>query len=65
MFQRSWVQIPAPYTSWTLFTFICCKNCNCLFEKTKVNKKRPGLAHFFKNKSAFVLENYVQSYVHN
>ena len=29
------------------FTFICCKNCN-VFEKTKINKKRPGLAHFLK-----------------
>ena len=26
--KRSWVQIPAPYTEWTFFTFICCKNCN-------------------------------------
>ena len=22
---RSWVRIPAPYTGWTFFTFICCK----------------------------------------
>ena len=25
MFQRLWVQIPAPYTGWTFFAFICCK----------------------------------------
>ena len=31
------------------FTFICCKNCN-VFEKTKINKKRPGLAHFLKKR---------------
>ena len=30
------------------FTFICSKNCNSLFEKTKINKKGPGMAHFFK-----------------
>ena len=24
-FQRPWVQIPAPYTEWTCFKFICCK----------------------------------------
>ena len=31
------------------FTCICCKNCNdvCL-KRPKINKKRPGLAHFFK-----------------
>ena len=31
------------------FTYICCKNCNdvCL-KRPKINKKRPGLAHFFK-----------------
>ena len=31
MFQRSWARIPAQYTGWTFFTFICFKNCNlCL-----------------------------------
>ena len=39
MFQMLWVQIPAPYTEWTFFTFICCKNCNVFFEKTKINEK--------------------------
>ena len=29
------------------FTFICCKNC--VFEKTKMNEKRPGFAHLKKN----------------
>ena len=40
-FQRSWVRIPAPYTGWTFFTFICCKNCNdvCL-KRPKINEKR-------------------------
>ena len=27
MFERLWVRIPAPYTGWTFFTLICCKNC--------------------------------------
>ena len=25
-FRRSWVRIPAPYTGWAFFTYICCKN---------------------------------------
>ena len=38
MLRRSWVWVPALYTGWIFFTFICCKNC-CLFEKTKINQK--------------------------
>ena len=32
-------------------TLICCKNCIVRLKKTenKINEKRPGLAHFFKN----------------
>ena len=44
-FHRLWVRIPAPYTEWIFFTFICCKTC-IVFEKTKINEKRPGTAHF-------------------
>ena len=30
------------------FLHICCKNCNDVCLKTpKINKKRPGLVHFF------------------
>ena len=49
MFRRSGVQIPAPYTGWTFFTYILCKNCNdvCL-KRQKINKKRRVLAHFLK-----------------
>ena len=37
------------------FTYICCKNLKCLSEKTEnKQKKRQGLAHFFKKMS---LEN--------
>ena len=41
MLQRSLVRIPAPYTGWIFFTFICCKNC-CDFclKKPKINNKR-------------------------
>ena len=31
------------------FTFICCKNCSVCFVKMKINKMRPGKAHFLKN----------------
>ena len=40
MFRRSWVRIPAPYTGWTFFTFICCRKC--IVEKTKLNEKEAG-----------------------
>ena len=35
MFQRLWVQIPALYTGWTFFTFICCKNFNVYLKRRK------------------------------
>ena len=42
MFRRLWVQIPAPYTGWTFFTFIYCKNCSVCLKKTKINEKVTG-----------------------
>ena len=45
---RSWVWIPATYTVWTFFTYICCKNCNVCLKIQKLTKKRPGMAHFIK-----------------
>ena len=47
-FQRSWVQIPAPYTGWTqhFFTHICCKNCNVCLKRWKQMKKRQRMAQF-------------------
>ena len=52
MFQRLWVQIPAPYTGWTFFYLpICCKNYYVCLKRRKQMKKRPGLAHFFKKNS--------------
>ena len=49
MFRRSWVQILAPYTRWTFFTYICCKNYNdvCL-KRPKINNKEAEMAHFLK-----------------
>ena len=35
MFQRSWVQILAPDTEWTFFTFICCKNYNVCLKRQR------------------------------
>ena len=42
MFQRLWVRIPAPYTGWTFFTFICCKNCIVCLKRQKFNEKEAG-----------------------
>ena len=50
MFQRSWVQIPAPYTGWTFFTFICCKNCNVWLKDENKFKKEAGVGPFFLKK---------------
>ena len=48
--QRSWVQIPAPYTGWTFFTSFVVKICGVCFKRPKINGKRPGLARFFKKR---------------
>ena len=47
MFPRLWVQIPAPYTGWTFFTFICYKNCDVCLKKTKINEKYSGVGPYF------------------
>ena len=46
-FQRSWVRFPAPYTGWTFFTFICCKNCKLCLKRPKINEKEAGIGPFF------------------
>ena len=46
MFRKSRARIPALYTGWTFFTFICSKNCS--FEKMKINKNKAGDGPFFK-----------------
>ena len=49
-FKRLWVQIPAPYTGWTFFTLICCKNCNNVFlKRRKIIEKEAGVGPFKKN----------------
>ena len=45
MFRRSQVQIPASYTAWT-FSHLFCVKIVCLFEKTEINEKEAGIAHF-------------------
>ena len=45
-FQRSWVRIPAQYTGWTFFTYICCKNCNVCLKRPKINEKEAGVGPF-------------------
>ena len=50
MFQRSWVRFPAPYTDWTFFTFICCKNCEVCLKRPKINEKEAGVGQFFKKR---------------
>ena len=47
MFQWSWVRIPAMYTGWTFFTYICCKNWNdvCL-KRPEINEKETGVGPF-------------------
>ena len=35
MYRRLWVRIPATYTGWTFFTFICCKKCNICLKRRK------------------------------
>ena len=55
MFRRSWVRIPALYTGWTFFTFICCKKWNVCLKRGNKNKtkKRPGWPIFIKNIGLF------------
>ena len=52
MLRRSWVQIPAPYTGWTFFTFIghffVVKNCNAFLKIKKINQKEAGYGPFEK-----------------
>ena len=47
-FKRSWVEIPAPYTGWTFYTLICCKNCFVCLKRPKINEKEAGVGPFFK-----------------
>ena len=49
MFERSWVQILAPYTGWTFFKLICCKNCIVCLKRQKINEKEAGVGPFLKS----------------
>ena len=51
MFVRLWVQIPVPYTGWTLghfFTLICCKKIIVCLKRPKINEKEAWDGPFFK-----------------
>ena len=51
MIERSWVQIPAPYTvwNWHFLTLICCKNCIAVcLKRPKIKEKDAGVRPFFK-----------------
>ena len=51
-FWRSWVWILVPYTWWTFFTFICCKNCyDVCLKRPKINEKESGFGPFFLKKN--------------
>ena len=50
--QKLWGRIPAPYTGWKIFTYICVVKI-VTFGKTKMNKKRLGMAHFLKKQIPF------------
>ena len=52
MFQRSWVQIPAPYTGWTFFHIYLLQNCNVVWKDG--NKWKRGRDGQF-NKTFFCL----------
>ena len=47
MFERSWVRILAPYTGWTFFTLICCKNCVVCLKRPKINEKEARVGPIF------------------
>ena len=48
MFERLWVQIPAPYTGWMwhFFTMICCIVC---LKRSQINEKEAGVGPFKNN----------------
>ena len=53
-FQRLRVLIAAPYTGWTFFTLICCKNCIVCLRKLKLNEKEAGVGLFFWKKKPLI-----------
>ena len=52
MFQKSWVQIQAPYTGWTFSHLFVVKNVMFVWKDKNKHKKSPGMAHIFKNKKS-------------
>ena len=59
LYSRSlWVQIQAPFTWWTFFTFICYRNCNVCLKRWKSNEKEAEDGPFFKK----IVEDFDRSY---
>ena len=53
-FWRLWVWIPAPYTGWTFFTYICYKKCyDVCLKRPKINEKEAGVVTFFKKRFSY------------
>ena len=66
---RLWVWIPALYTVWTFFTFICCKNWNFCLRRWNKWKRGRGLPIFKENKkfpnvaSRYIVDLYVLQFL--
>ena len=50
MFERSWVQIPVPYTGWTFFHIVLLQKMYCLLEKTENKQKEARVGPFLSRK---------------
>ena len=48
MFERSWVQIPAPYTGRTCFHIELLQKCIVCLKILKINEKEAEIGPFFK-----------------
>ena len=60
---RSWVWIPAPYTGWTFFTLICCKNWIAWLKRLKISKKEAGVGPFFWKKPLMIFLPFIHGLV--
>ena len=53
----------APYTGWSIFTFISCKNCIVCLKILKINEKEAGVGPFKKKLTlAFKVHNHSQKF---
>ena len=63
MFDRLWVRIPEPYTGWTFFTLICCKNYIVCLKRPKINVKEAGVGPIFLKKHNCIGFLYVKAFI--